>query len=87
VLPQLTQQLALQKAWRAWLEVRLPAPLTRELTGVVEREACLTLMASSAAWAARLRFAVGEMEAEIRAHAPGIRVIKVRVRPPPQEKN
>ena len=83
LLPQLTQQLALQQSWRVWLEKRLPAPLTEKLAGVVEQEGRLTLLAASASWAARLRYAVKEIEAEIRAHAPGIGVIRVRVSRPP----
>jgi hypothetical protein len=82
LLPQLTQQVALQKAWRDWLEPRLPAPLTGQLAGVVERDGCLTVLAASAAWAARLRYAVAEMEGEIRSHAPALREIRVRVMPP-----
>ena len=83
LLPQLTQQLALQQSWHAWLAARLPEPLPGKLAGVVERDGVLTVLGSSAAWAARLRYAVAEMEADIRAHAPALRVIRVRVMPRP----
>lgn len=82
--PQLTQQLALQQHWRAWLEARLPEALSQKVTGAVEQDGCLTVLAASAAWGARLRYAVKELEEEIRAHAPQLAVIRVRVsRPPP----
>jgi hypothetical protein len=81
LLPGLTEQLALQKSWRDWLEGHLPAGLSARLAGVVERDGCLTLLAASAAWAARLRYAVKEIEPGIRAHAPGITAIRVRVMP------
>jgi hypothetical protein len=81
LLPGLTEQLALQKSWHEWLAARLPAPLPARLAGVVEREGCLTLLAASGAWAARLRYAVKDIEPEIRAHAPQLTAVRVRVMP------
>lgn len=81
VLPGLTQQLALQKAWAQWLEPQLPSPLAGKLTSVVEQDGCLTLVVSSAAWGTRLRYALREMEPLIRAHAPHLTSIRVRVSP------
>ena len=51
------------------------------MTGVVERDGVLVLFAESAAWSARLRYFVLEMESQIRAADPGITVINVRVLP------
>jgi hypothetical protein len=41
----------------------------------------ITVNAESAAWAARMRFALVEAEAEIGRLVPGFRALKVRVRP------
>jgi hypothetical protein len=55
--------------------------MAEKLTGVVEREGALVIFAESSAWSARLRYAVQEIEAQIRASAPGITEISVRVLP------
>ncbi len=52
-----------------------------KLSGIVEREGALVLFAESAAWSARLRYAVQEIEAPLRAAHPEIAAIKVRVLP------
>ncbi len=80
-LTRVTDQAARQQAWRAWLESHLPIALTARLTGIVEREGTLVLFAESAAWCARLRYAVQEIEAPLRAAHPAIGEIKVRVLP------
>jgi len=41
----------------------------------------ITVIAESAAWAARMRFALAEVEPELLAVTPGIRELVVRVRP------
>jgi hypothetical protein len=41
----------------------------------------LVIFAESAAWSARLRFAVQELEPEILAAAVGLKEVQVRVRP------
>jgi len=55
--------------------------MRQKLTGVVAREGTLVIFAESAAWCARLRFAVLEMESQIRAADPQITAINVRVLP------
>ncbi|HEV2285448.1 MAG TPA: hypothetical protein VGR80_05355 [Steroidobacteraceae bacterium] len=67
--------------WAAWLSLHLPEELRERLTGVVEREATLVIFAESAAWSARLRFAVQELEPQILAAATGLKGVLVRVRP------
>jgi hypothetical protein len=42
----------------------------------------ITVIAESAAWAARMRFALAEAEPEVAAVTPGFRELIVRVRPP-----
>jgi hypothetical protein len=82
-LPGLAEQLALHRSWREWLDTHLPAPLPGKLSGVVECDGCLTLLACSSAWSARLRYALRDIEPLIRAHAPRITEVRVRVQPRP----
>src|SRR5215472_4064313 len=67
--------------WHDWLSKRLPAETVARLSGVVEREGTLVIFAESAAWSARLRFAVQELEREILGAADGLNSVVVRVRP------
>ena len=80
-LTRLTDQTARQAFWRNWLEAHLPADFVRRLSGVVERDGTLVIFAESAAWSARLRYAIQELEPEIRACQPGIAQVTVRVLP------
>jgi Dna[CI] antecedent DciA-like protein len=41
----------------------------------------ITVVAESSAWAARMRFALAEIEPALAAMVPGYRELKVRVRP------
>ena len=41
----------------------------------------ITVVAESSAWAARMRFALAEVEPELAAVTPGFRELLVRVRP------
>jgi hypothetical protein len=81
-LTRVTEQAQRQEFWWGWLKARLPAELAAHLTGVVERDGSLTIFAQSAAWVARLRFTVQELDSEIRAAAPALSTINVRVLPP-----
>jgi hypothetical protein len=49
---------------------------------VIEREGTLVIFSASAAWSARLRYALMELEPQIRAEFPALTAISVRVRPP-----
>jgi hypothetical protein len=80
-LTRVTEQVDRQTFWRRWLDSHLPAEMAGKLTGVVEREGALVIFAESSAWSARLRYAVQEIEAQIRASGPGITEISVRVLP------
>jgi hypothetical protein len=80
-LTRVTDQMDRQTFWRRWLEAHLTAEIAGKLTGVVEREGTLVIFAESAAWSARLRYAVLEIEAQIRAAKPGIAEVSVRVLP------
>ena len=80
-LTRVTDQAVRQRAWQEWLAAHLPEHLATRLSGIVEREGTLVLFAESAAWCARLRYAVQEIEAPLRAAHPAIAAIKVRVLP------
>ena len=67
--------------WNEWLSTRLPVEIRARVSGVVERDGTLVIFAESAAWSARLRFAVQELEREILAAAGGLTGVVVRVRP------
>lgn len=80
-LTRVTAQAARANFWSEWLSTRLPAEIRPRVSGVVEREGQLVIFAESAAWSARLRFAVQELEPQILAAANGLTRIAVRVRP------
>jgi hypothetical protein len=81
VLASITDQAARQASWRRWLDERLPAPLPARITGIVERDGVLVLYAESAGWGVRLRYALAELEAQLRGAHPAISRITVRVLP------
>jgi hypothetical protein len=81
VLTRVTAQAARANFWDTWLSQHLPAEICPHVSGVVEREGTLVIFAESAAWSARLRFTVQEIEAEILGAASGLTAIRVRVRP------
>ena len=70
-----------QLGWREWLKNKLPENIEAHVTGVVEREGTLTVFAESAAWSARLRFAIVELEAQIRERNAQIGKLIVKVMP------
>ena len=80
-LKRVTAQAARQNFWTCWLSERLPAEICAKLTGVSERDGTLTIFAATAAWSARLRYAVLELEREIRVADPKLTNIEVRVLP------
>lgn len=81
VLASIAEQSARQRVWRGWLEGRLAEPLRAHLSGIVEREGTLLIYAESAGWGVRLRYAVAELETELRREHPQIARVLVRVLP------
>jgi hypothetical protein len=81
VLTRVTDQAARQSLLRDWMKAHLPEDVSAKITGIVERQSTLVLFAESAAWSARLRYAVLDIEARLRAEHPQITDIKVRVLP------
>jgi hypothetical protein len=80
-LGRVAEQRQTQRDWRAWLKNSLSSELDAHVTGVVASGANLTVFADSSAWSARLRFAVAEFEAEIRAQNAEIQKVVVKVMP------
>lgn len=77
----IADQAGRQARWRGWLATRLSGELRARITGVVERDGDLVLYAESAGWCVRLRYALAELEAELRAAHPSIERVSVRVLP------
>jgi predicted nucleic acid-binding Zn ribbon protein len=81
VLSQAADQSARQAFWRPWLETHLPPGLGPRITGITERDGTLVVFADSPAWSARLRYALQELQGQIREAQPDIREVTVRVMP------
>ncbi len=80
-MTRVTDQAARQGFWSGWLLSHLSTDIGPRVSGVVERDGTLVIFATSAAWCARLRYAVQELEPQIRAAAPQLTAIAVRVQP------
>jgi hypothetical protein len=80
-LTRLTDQASRQGYWKQWLAQHVPAELTARLSGVVERDDTLVIFAESAAWSARLRYVMQELEGAIKQAQPTIQHVSVRVMP------
>jgi hypothetical protein len=81
LLTQVTQRATRQNLWEKWLAARLPAELAAQICGVAGDEGTLVVFAISAAWSARLRYALAELEPQMREHDAALRTLRVRVRP------
>jgi hypothetical protein len=82
LLTQVSQHAMRQNHWGEWLASHLPAPLTTRVRAVSERSHTLVIFATSAAWAARLRYAIADLEPQMRAHDAALIAVEVRVLPP-----
>jgi hypothetical protein len=80
-LTQVTQLARRHEFWGNWLALHLPEGLREHITEVLERDGTLTIFAESAAWSARLRYGLKELEGQLREAGPAIGAITVRVRP------
>ncbi|MBS0380171.1 MAG: DUF721 domain-containing protein [Proteobacteria bacterium] len=72
---------ARQEAWGEWLGGHLDPELRAKVRSVTERSGTLTVFAESAAWSARLKFALAELVPRLRAERPSVKDIEVRVMP------
>lgn len=80
-LSKVATQRQAQQDWRSWLKNRLSSDIEAHITGVSESAESLTVFADSAAWSARLRFAMAEFEEDIRQQNGAIRKVIVKVLP------
>ena len=80
-LKQITRQAARQNFWKHWLSEHLPLELRPRISGVTERDGTLVIFAENAAWSARLRYAVLELEPDMRAASPELTDVIMRVLP------
>jgi hypothetical protein len=80
-LTRVADQASRRSYWQQWLAKHLPAQLAARLSGVVEREDTLVIFAESAAWSARLRYVMQELEGQIKQARPTIQHVSVRVMP------
>jgi hypothetical protein len=80
-LTRVTAQASRQNFWNCWLSTHLPPQIRSKVSGVSENEGTLVIFAETAAWSARLRYAILELEREIRAADPALTDIAVRVLP------
>jgi hypothetical protein len=81
LLTQVSQHALRQNHWEKWLSEHLAAPLAARVSSVSERSHTLVIFAESAAWAARLRYAVADLEAQMRVHDTALGAVEVRVLP------
>jgi len=80
-LARVAEQRQSQNDWGEFVGSKLPADLRGRVRGVVERDGNLVIFAESAAWSARLRFALADLEPAIRAENAAIRSVAVKVLP------
>ncbi len=80
-LTRITDQAARANFWNQWLSAHLGPEIRARVSGVVERNGELVIFAESAAWCARLRYTLLELEGEIRSAVPAITAVAVRVLP------
>jgi hypothetical protein len=80
-LRDLERQLGERRQWLDWLAEALPGELGGQLVYAVQRGPELTVLTRTAAWSTRVRYALVELEERIRARAPDIVKISVRVAP------
>ena len=81
LLRTLNESRARQQQWRDWLAGALPDDLGPHVLEASRQADQLVVYAESAAWCARLRYALAAMEAQIRTRDAAIREVRVRVRP------
>ena len=80
-LARLEEKAVVQQEHGAWLALHLAPEMHARVSGVNERDGTLVVFAESAAWSARLRFALLELQAALPDALPAVTAIDVRVLP------
>jgi hypothetical protein len=80
-LARLSDQARREGLWRAWLAAHLPKEAAEQVSGIVEKHDTLVIFTATAAWSARVRFAVAEIEEALKSAHPKIAHVAVRVLP------
>jgi hypothetical protein len=70
-----------QRDWRDFFAEKLEPGLLEAIVHYVERDGTLTLHASSASWAARLRFALPALTDEAKTFRPVVKKFVVKIQP------
>jgi hypothetical protein len=81
VTDRVADQAARASFWSAWLAAHLAPPAHERICAIAERDGTLVIFAETAAWSARLRYAILELQREIHAADPAVTAIEVRVLP------
>ena len=81
VLGRIAEHTARRDVWREWIAGRIAEQLRARITGIVERDGALVIFTESAGWGVRLRYAIAELEPELRREHPQISRVMVRVLP------
>jgi len=81
LLRNLNESRAQHQQWRDWLAVSLPEELASRVLEASRQADQLVVYAESAAWCARLRYALAALEQQIRSRDAAVRQVRVRVRP------
>jgi len=81
VLGRIAEQTAKRDVWREWIAGRLAEALRTRITGIVERDGALVIFTESAGWGVRVRYAMAELEPELRREHPQVARVVVRVLP------
>ena len=70
-----------QRQWLDWLRAALPEELRAAVVSVVPRGEELTVLAASASWGARLRFALAALAPQLKARSGRVVAVRIRVAP------
>ena len=81
VLAGLQREALRQRDWLQWVQRELPEELGTHVTGVTEQSGEIVLLAESAAWSVRLRYAAPQLLSAMNAQQANIVAVRVRVVP------
>jgi hypothetical protein len=81
LLSGLRQARVAQEDWLAWLQARLPPELSEAARQAIPKGEELVVLATTAAWSSRLRYALAALEPDLAAAGTALKRISVRVAP------